>query len=139
MNDKKIVEASYILSFYTNVSTLTSLYARYYNLIMETEYKHGEKSKNISDEETTAINKTLQELRMIIMITYVQYQGIKAETKFDKDSEIKDAYHELVTKYVLNRDGSLATFVHLINTFLVQDTMSNLFDKSQEIIDNLKQ
>jgi hypothetical protein len=91
MNDKKIIEASYITALYQNVGILTGQYTEYFNISLEIQSKYGDDDtslKNMSDDERQKLTESVQRLRMIAMQTYIQYESIKKHTRFNEDDII---------------------------------------------------
>ena len=85
MNDKKIIEASYITALYQNVGVLTGQYTEYFNISLEIQSKYGVDEnalKNMTDDERKSLTESIQRLRMIGMQTYIQYESIRKHTNF---------------------------------------------------------
>lgn len=136
MNDKKLIEASYITALYQNVGVLTGQYTEYFNISLEIQSKYGideNTLKNISDDERKSLTESIQRLRMIAMQTYIQYESIRKHTNFNEDSQIQENYKKICTKFFTDPQF-IELFVLSLNKFLINDIMQELFDKSQEIL-----
>ena len=146
--DKKAVESSYIIAFYQSVGTLNSLYAQYYNLLLELEFKYtskitNDKALSFNEADTKVFNQTLQTLRMTVMQTYIQYKSILSTTETSQNSEstesskdLDNKYETISTKYIIDRD-TIKSYVLELNKFLVKDIMQDLFDKSQDLLNTI--
>lgn len=138
IDEKKTAAASYILTFYQEVTQITQIYAQYENFIIQLENKYNteEMLKKATDEEKNAISASAQTARASAMRVYIQYKSIQTHFK-QQDSktskEIESAYKNVKSNYIINRQD-LEKFVTNLNIYLVSEIMQTLLDSSQNIL-----
>lgn len=141
MNQKQLMEGSYIMAFFTNVGTLNNYYAQYQNLMLEIKFSCGDDKETLNktgltDDQRETIKNATQSLRIISTQVYLQYESLKGQitTTPEQDTKIQATYKAITEKYIIESE-SIKSYVIEFNKLLTNDILQDLFDKSQEIID----
>lgn len=142
LSEQRTAAASYILSFYQSVQTLTATYANYSNMVELLANTYGEEGlKNLSDEHRNALMGLVQQIKYYIKHTYVQWSSILHGTTKD-DDEPENTLEELYDKlkggknYVIDVED-VEQYVLQANKVLTKDIIRDLMENSQEIIDSI--
>lgn len=138
--EQKTVEASYIITFYREVHTLTDYYAQYYNLLLELENKLGynviESIGKLGEEERTTLVNVVQLVRMSVSKCYIQYKSIVKALNASEKTEIANSVKVLRKNFIIKRED-LEKCVIGFNAFLVEDIMNDLLQNSQDLLDKV--
>ncbi len=131
--EKESAGASYVISFYQEVQTLTHNYGNYTNLMLEVENKYPDVSK-IEPEVRNVITATVQEVRLGVMKTYIMYRSIVngANIKDNSLKEIETSYFNIKKTFVIPNED-LEKYVINLNAVLVNDVIQNLLATGQDL------
>jgi len=141
-NEKKQAAASYIINFYNQVIQLNDSYSKFLNLLVELEYKYGEKDfiNKADDAEKNSLIESSRIIRYVSTNAFIQYKVIRESIdKLNDEKSIK----ELETKYYTIRDkvipsrNDLQDYVITLNKFLVTNIIQELLTNSSEFIDTI--
>lgn len=140
MSDKANIDVtglSYLQTFANNIYALTQLTAQYRNNLLKIEKEHGKNITEIKEEKIKEIENVILNLRHTIYLVFVQYKAIVINIDTMKENkEIETIYKKLDGQYYLDRTD-LNEFVININSELMKETIKNLLESSQDIIDKI--
>jgi hypothetical protein len=128
--DQQWMSSSYVVSFFQNVGVLTSLYSEY--VTMSIEFKDR---GDLSDGETSYFQKLIRDIKILSTTIFIQYESISLSVK-NNDNNVSIHYSSLLESAVLSND-IFKKYVLSLNTFLVGSVISELFDKSQDFLNNI--
>jgi hypothetical protein len=139
MSEKTTAAASYIITFYREVLTLTHYSAVYNNLLLEIESKYDAVDVGkMTEPEKKVYIENLQQARYSIYKTYVQFKTLQAHLKVDKGQElnIDNLYSILTTAFIIKRTDLMDYTVEM-NRILLNDIIQNILETSQEFLSSL--
>jgi hypothetical protein len=138
ISEEKTAAASYIITFYQNVSLLTYNYAIYLNLLTFQDDKYRlSKDKTFTDQEMQQIREICQNLRHNATTTYIQYMTIVKSLSLDPDPEISKAYTESIKKDFIIPQEAAEKYIMLMNGALMQHIVKDLLQRSQDLVSEL--
>jgi len=137
VDEKKTVGASYLISFYTEVQTLTHYHSQYINLMLELESKYKDVNK-YTDAEKTLVNNACQACRQSATKCFIQFISISKQlkSKVADVTEIGTAYNKIKNEFVIHRQD-LENFVIKLNEVLVSDIIQELMVTSQNLVNDI--
>lgn len=139
MNEIKVAGASYISSFFQEVTYLNHNFAVYINANLELANKCGndrEKLKQISQMELQNINNAIQLMRVSIIKTYLGYKTIGRNVKLKDNAELEILYKKLTETYNFE-SVDLQNYIMEINNILVSDIIKELVENSQLLLQQI--
>jgi len=139
MNEIKVAGASYISSFFQEVTFLNHNFAVYINANLELANKCGndkEKVKHVAQIELQNINNAIQLMRVSIIKTYLGYKTIGKNVKFQENKELENLYKKLTENYNFE-SVDLQSYIMEINNILVSDIIKELVENSQLLLQQI--
>lgn len=138
-DEKKIIGASYLFTFYREVYSLTQLNANYSNQILQLEVKYNSEvlPDGLEATERDLILNLCQSLRYSANIVYIQYKSIGQAIKdFPLNPKIDEVYNKLKKQFIVNRLDS-EEFTILINSLLVGGIIKSLLESNSDLINSI--
>lgn len=133
MNERKLAGANYIIIFFNDVQSLTSIYSQYKSYLSELEYKYGTKPEKWESGERDTLNQLNQNIKFLAHKVNVQLSSICKAGNITEKGEVENKYKVLndKTNYIL-KIKDVEEFVIEINTFLANEIIKDLLRSSQD-------
>lgn len=137
ISEERTAAASYIVTFYKEVTQINHFYAEYYNLLIELEAKYPALDiDKIEQQEKGIIIQSMQNTRYFVHKTYIQCSCISQVLGDSDIKKIKELYEKVNKNFVIVRED-LAQYVTALNLFLLSNIIQNLLRRSQELVNEI--
>jgi hypothetical protein len=137
VNEEKTASASYVITFYQNVTQLTAFYGQYLNflLIMENKFKgvHPDKIEPAYKEQLVNL---CGQLRFYATSAFIQYTTLAKHIRLPPDTEILTLQENIENNLIIERKN-IKAYVLKLNEVLASEIMKTLLMSSQSIIDSV--
>lgn len=140
MNERKVVAASLIVDFYTNVTLLNHHFCLYKNLLIEFENKHGNTpdSKEIEDTERQVLQTMIQNYRYYANKSFIQYKALVKQKILKEKEELKEEYKNLNSpKNFIVESQQAEKFLTEMMGLFVEGILKDLLNTSQTIFNQI--
>jgi hypothetical protein len=136
-DEKKIVGANYLYSFYLEVEGINKAYSAYKQslLFIEEQKKQTEEEYTLEDTDKALFNNQLQIIKQLVIITYIRYASISASIGKTDLKDFEEKYKKVLNNYV-TEETSLLSYLQELNKFLVNEVIQNLLYNSKEILNS---
>ena len=132
IDESKIVAANYIISFYSQVATLTHHYSNYENIMLELD----QAGKDYPPETKDTVKTSIQNLRYYIIQTHISYNSIMKGINKTSDEKLKTIYEKIKSEFIINR-GDVEKYTICLNDLLVSTVMKNLLQTSKDLFSKI--
>lgn len=138
LNEERTAAASYIITFYNTVQTLTGTYANYSNVLDEIEAKHGAEVKGMDAQEKEALRTLAIESKYWVKVAYIQWSSIRAAMPKDKttektEKEFDELFDKIDEQFIPDKK-TLRQFTTAANARLIGGIVQNLLQTSNEVL-----
>lgn len=135
-DEKKVVAANYIITFYNEILQTNHSYSQYVNLLLELDNKYPNMEEGLETTDKETLKTAIQNLRYHIIQTYTMYKSISLTTKLEANPKIEEHYNILLSKFIIDRKITQEYVIEINNLFLDQ-VIKELLDTSTELISNI--
>ena len=140
-NEKFIIARSYVVTFYTDVVNLTSMFGDYKSIMFEIDSQStiDEEKKMMKNEIEPQLRQVLLNsiniLRQLIEKTYIYYVTIVSNAQqFVKSEQLVEAYNKMSSKNIINMKD-LYDYILELNMFIANDIVESFVNQAN-MIDN---
>lgn len=136
-DEKKVVGANYLYSFYLEVEGLNKAYSAYKQslLFLEEQTKQKEEEYTLEEDDKKIFNQQLQIIKQLVISTYIRYVSISTATGKTEFKDFEEKYKAVLKNYV-TEETSLLSYLQELNKFLVNEVIQNLLYNSKEILNS---
>lgn len=140
VDQNKILGATYIAEFFTEVKALTEQYANYKNVYLELEYNSKLEGGKIDTDQVNNGKIAVNNIKFVANKVYIHFLTLRTVLSLDKQvsEPIVESYNKIVNPATALPDcKDIELFVVEMNTLLVRDIVKNLLETSQDILNSL--
>lgn len=138
MNDERqVVAASLIVQFYQDVSQLSHHFCIYRNYLVELGVK-GKENQDMNDNESQALQVTVQNYRYFANKTYIQFLTLSKEGVIDNKEQVKQHYaHINNPKNFIIEVQQAENYLTEIMALFLKGIVKDLLNTSQQIFNEI--
>lgn len=129
LSEEKTAGASYVLSFYQEVATITHHYANYLNIFVELKEVYDGNEEKLTSSEKEVLKNYCQTLRYYVTKTFIGYESIMLGLNEKPNNDIK-IIHDMVLKQYIVKLEDIKKYVVLLNSMVMKKIIKNLMETS---------
>jgi hypothetical protein len=138
VSEQKTATASYILTFYEEVTQLTHTYSQYLNIDLQNTAKYGGDESKLDSGDKEILLNIIQSLRYYANQCFIKYQSINMniDTTPEIAKTLETSHSNILKDFVVKKEDAKA-FTIAINQFLNMAVMKDLLKTSEDVINTI--
>jgi hypothetical protein len=140
VKEEVVAKASYIITFFNEVQSLTYEGASYLNTLVQMKVTYPEKDKEVEEEgmeeaDQANLFNSIQRIRSFVFVSYVKFNALKTQiTQFKEyETRIKENYEKIMKESIPSKE-TVENYIVSMNELFVVGIVGELLGTSGEIL-----